>query len=75
VVKGTGTQSQLTHAAVPCAFFLLRQMKNGNVKIFIKKMRKENSHKDTKSQRYTKKLYKNPWCLSALVAKKIKEGT
>jgi hypothetical protein len=32
-------------------------------------MRKENSHKDTKSQRYTRKLYKNPWCLGALVAK------
>jgi hypothetical protein len=38
-------------------------------------MRKENSHKDTKSQKYTKNLYKNPWCLGALVAKKGKEGT
>jgi hypothetical protein len=38
-------------------------------------MKKENSHKDTKLQRYTKKLYKNPWCPGALVAKKSKEGT
>ena len=26
MVKGTGTQGQVTHAAVPCAFFLLKQM-------------------------------------------------
>jgi hypothetical protein len=42
-------------------------------KIFKRKMKKENSHKDTKSQSYTKKLYKNPWCLSALVAIKTKK--
>jgi hypothetical protein len=33
-------------------------------------MKKENSHKDKKSQRHTKKLYKNLWCLGALVAEK-----
>ncbi len=36
-------------------------------------MKKENSHKDMKSQRKKKKIYKNPWCLSALVAKTIQE--
>jgi protein phosphatase len=35
---------------------------------FIKKLFKS-GHKDTKTQRYTKKLLKNIWCLGALVAK------
>jgi len=36
-------------------------------------MKKNNSHEDTKTRRYTNKIYKIPWCLGALVAKKNKK--
>jgi hypothetical protein len=37
------------------------------------KMKKNNSHKDTKTQRYINKIYKITWCPGALVAKKNKK--
>jgi len=73
VLKGTGTQGQVAPGVVPCAFFLLKP-EMSNQKLSMNKYEKRNCHKDTKSQRYTKKLYKNPWCLGALEAKKSKEG-